>query len=118
MIENEINFEEDDPMEAPPENDELAEVASHGPQKHRYYESPKVLGRLYREIDEHIILNHVKRQAKLLETDIEQPHNLASAVWSYVRERTAVIQWHHYRDFAQNVRDMSVANFTVPTDIS
>ena len=108
MIEKTIKFDEED-IEEPPQdtNDELDELESYEPSKIRYYESPKALGKLYRDIDERVFLQQIQAQSHS-----KGPlggHDLLSVVWNYVRDRTALIQWDHCLEFAKDVKDKYVA---------
>ena len=83
-------------------SDELDEAASYGPQKHRYYASEKVLGKLYRDIDESKFLAEIQSPSASKNTE---SRSLVDVIWQYVRNKTAMIQWRHYLEFAQNVKD-------------
>lgn len=109
VIAKEIDLLDQHPSSPDDEDLELEEVAGYGPQKHRYYESPKVLGRLYRDIDEHQVLGHIKRQSKALGAQANQTNSLVNAVWKYVSDKTALIQWRHHLEFAKDVKERSVA---------
>ncbi|KAI4158772.1 MAG: hypothetical protein LQ342_007167 [Letrouitia transgressa] len=68
----------------------------------RYYTSRKVLGKLYRAIDEHEFLKDIQRQSKLNSGGI---HNLADQVWRYVQKETALVQYRHWLQFAKEVKE-------------
>lgn len=80
-------------------------MASYGPPKIRYYESPKILGKLYREIDEHRFFEEIQAQSGLSVLYSSKARSLADPVWKYVRERTALIEWQHYIQFAKDVKE-------------
>lgn len=107
LIEKTINFEEEDQMESHSneENAELDDMASYEPPRHRYYESPKILGKLYRQIDEQRFFEQLQMQSKIPGLQGNVVRGLADAVWIYVRDRTALIQWHHYIEFAKDVKE-------------
>ena len=93
-------------MSTPPnEDNELDEVASYGPPKVHYYESQKALGKLYREIDEHKFFMAIQEQSRMPGFNPGKLHSLADAVWNYARDKTALIQWQHYLDWAKDVKD-------------
>ena len=102
LVEKDVALKEEDDMPSPTESDELEEVASYGPQPIRYYPSEKILGKLYRDIDEHQFLSVI--QAPSGPRHLEK-RSLRDAVWQYVRNKTALIQWQHYRSFAEDVKD-------------
>ena len=105
LIERDVNFEEEDLSTSSDEDDEVNEVANSGPLKLRYYESHQVLGKLYRAIDEQKFFEAIQRQSRSSRIDSGHTGSLADAVWTYVREKTALIQWRHYVTWAQDVRD-------------
>ena len=69
----------------------------------RYYESHKVLGQLYRAIDEHAFFEEIQRQSRSART--LHGSNLAEQVWDYVRGKTALIQYEHFVPFARDIKD-------------
>lgn len=104
-MEKSINLEEADLSTPPDEDNEFNEVANYGPPKLRYYESQKVLGKLYREIDEHKFFEAIQEQSKMPGSNHGKTRSLADAVWNYVREQTTLIEWQHYLTWAGDVRD-------------
>ncbi|KAL9104861.1 MAG: hypothetical protein Q9163_000247 [Psora crenata] len=94
--------EEDDYLESPEENHELEEVASYSPPKTVFYESPKVLGKLYRAIDEHKFFQAIQAQSL---RSAAPNLSLADAIWKYVEKKTMLIQWKHHLEFAADVRE-------------
>ena len=105
LVEKAISFEEVDSLTPLDEDDELNEVASYGPPRLRYYESQNVLGKLYRDIDEHKFFEAIQEQSRMPRLNPGKTRSLADAVWTYVREKTALIQWQHYLPWAKDVRD-------------
>ncbi|KAK4694786.1 RNA-dependent RNA polymerase, partial [Lecanoromycetidae sp. Uapishka_2] len=105
LIEKEINFEDEEEPSTSDGNKELDEVASYGQQKVRYYESQKVLGKLYREIDEFEILKAIQEHSLPAIPGRNAARSLSDAVWNYVNERTALIIWEHHNDFARDVKE-------------
>ena len=105
LIEKDINIEEIETTTTLEEDDEVAEVASYSPPMPRYYESQKILGKLYREIDEHKFFEELQRQSRPSNLNPNKARSLAGAVWNYVREMTTNFQWHHYLQFAHDVKD-------------
>ena len=105
LIEKNINFEEVDSTTALEEDDEVEEVASYSPPMPRYYESRRILGKLYREIDEQKFFEELQRQSRLPTLNLNRARSLAGAVWNYVREKTINFQWDHYSEFARDIKD-------------
>ena len=104
-MEETVNFEEADSSTPSDEDDELNEVASYGPPKLRYYKSHNVLGKLYRAIDEHKFFEAIQEQSRTPSCNPGKTRSLADAVWNYVRDKTALIQWRHHLAWAKDVRD-------------
>ena len=102
-MDKDVIFEEDLPTPLD-EDDELNEITK-GPPTIRYYASEKVLGKLYREIDEHNFFKEIQKQSRMPSTIPGQTHSLADAVWNYVRDQTALIQWEHYKPWARDVKE-------------
>lgn len=102
LIDRSISFAEEEPSHDSDEDEELAEVARYNPSQIRYYESEKILGRLYREIDEKKFLEQIQEQS--LPTTMIDQHPL-EIIWKYVNVRTVLIQWTHLLDFARSIKD-------------
>ena len=98
LIEKAIKIEDID-LEEDDADDNLEDSPFDPPRTH-YYESHKVLGKLYRAIDEHKFFEEVQ-----LQSSRKRAQSLLDTVWKYVQEQTALIQWSHYIDFARDVRD-------------
>lgn len=108
FIDKAVDFEkEDDDLDIPADNanDELDEVASYEPPGVRYYESAKVLGKLYRQIDEREFFEEIQKHSKHAKTLISTTNSLADAVWNYANTKTAIIQWQHWVEFAKDTKD-------------
>lgn len=71
---------------------------------YRYYESTKVLGKLYRAIDERSIFENIQQRA--MRVGITSASTVIDAVWDFVQQTCKLIQWKHLLDNARNVRDM------------
>jgi len=71
---------------------------------YRYYESGKVLGKLYRRIDEREIFRQIQQRASNPGTT--STSTVMDAVWAYVQQKCRLIQWEHYRQWARDIRDM------------
>lgn len=77
--------------------------------RYRYYESDKVLGKLYRAIDEREIFNEIQQRARTDGGD--NNYTVIHAVWEYIKQECRLIQWQHMREWARGIRDECV-----PTD--
>lgn len=102
-MEKDVSFEDADLSTPSDEDDEINEVASYGQPKPRYYESQKILGKLYREIDEHKFFEAIQEQSRM--SNMGKTRSLADAVWAYVCEKAILIQWEHHLTWAKDVRD-------------
>lgn len=66
-----------------------------------YYRSEKILGKLYRKIDERKLFEQIhyhsggKSRSQIMER-----------AWIYVQSRCRVIQWEHLKEWARDIRDM------------
>ena len=85
------------------EDDEDEDEALDSVPATKYYESFKVLGQLYRAIDEHKFFEEIQRWSK--SSTQPQHTTLADKVWAYVHSKTALIQYDHYLRFASDVKE-------------
>ena len=72
---------------------------------YRYYESERVLGKLYRAIDEKNFLAELQRRARKLEASDRFDQTLIQRLWAYVQSQTRLIQWDHYREWAREIKE-------------
>lgn len=99
---DQVNLEEDDPLE----HEEFDAVRALDPDRRRprFYKSPKILGQLYRAIDE---LKFVRD----MQSRVSQPGTSGSSqtllhdVWAYVERNVMYIQWNHLRPRAREIRE-------------
>ena len=95
LMEEEIEDEEGDVVTAlDPESTKM-----------RYYESPRVLGRLYRAIDEQKFLKELQTQPKSSPTTAELGPTLIDKVWRYALQQRHLVQWIHHMDHARDIRE-------------
>ena len=71
----------------------------------RYYPSQKVLGKLYRAIDEHEIFDQIQRQSRSSKESVSSGKDPITRVWDYVQNVTALIEYRHYLSFARVVKE-------------
>ena len=69
---------------------------------YRYYKSNKILGKLYRAIDEHEIFGNLRKYRSVGSGG----KTLLDRVWDHVQNRGQLINWHQYLTEAQEIRDM------------
>jgi hypothetical protein len=97
----------EDPLEIEDEDDEYS--------SYRYYESEKILGKLYRAIDEREIFEQIQARADV--KDNVQRSSVIDGVWKYVQKRVVGIQWEYLMNDAADIRDMYDAPFTYPYNL-
>ena len=71
---------------------------------YRYYESNKILGKLYRAIDERKIFEEIKNRAS--SQGVTSRSTIINDVWEQVQKQCRLIQWEHHREWAHTIRDM------------
>ena len=84
------------------EDDILEDLETFQGPKTRYYESQKVLGHLFRALDEHKFLREVQSGKR---KGVAAPQNALKKVLQYVRDETCGILWEHYREWALEIKD-------------
>ena len=70
----------------------------------RFYKSNKVLGSLYRAIDEQQFLNSIQKAANTG----TQSTSALKKVWNYVEQETLGFQWNHLLDIYKDIKEMYV----------
>lgn len=101
LIEENIKLHNDKPDELD-DNEEIEET-SLPPIK--YYESHKVLGKLYRAIDEHRIFGKIQQYSRAPKGNVRAKQSPIDLVWKYVRNATALIEWEHYLTWAMDIKE-------------
>ena len=100
-MENTIRIEDVDEVE---NSQEIEELDEYTPAPIRYYPSQKILGKLYRAIDEHKLFREISQPRHT--DDLSNPkRSQLDAVWQYVQGKTALIQYQHYIDFARDIKE-------------
>lgn len=94
-----VSFEDDQYQDPDDQGDEDDDFSTY-----RYYESHKVLGKLYRAIDERRIFDQIKHRAS--NQGITSRSTVVDAVWAYVQRQCRLIQWKHKTEWARDIRDM------------
>lgn len=77
----------------------------------RYYSSNKVLGQLYRLIDERDFFTEIQRRSTPAR-ELQQM-SVAEKVWGYVQAKAALIQYEYYLPFARDIKEASVISIHV-----
>ncbi len=95
-----INFDAPSSRDADAIGDDDDDFANY-----RYYKSDKILGKLYRAIDERKLFEEIKQRSAASAINSRNPSTLINAVWNYVQSTTRLIQWQHKKDWARDLRD-------------
>jgi hypothetical protein len=77
---------------------------------YKFYESDKILGKLYRAIDEREVFSGVQQQglsqhANEVDGARHSVSSVLKGIWAYVQHRCQAIQWEHHLDRARGIRD-------------
>lgn len=71
---------------------------------YNYYESKKIIGRLYREIDERKIYEEIQQRA--MKVGMTNDSEIIDALWGHIQDTCSLIQWDHLLEDARGIRDM------------
>ncbi|KAL8860175.1 MAG: hypothetical protein Q9178_003439 [Gyalolechia marmorata] len=75
------------------------------PRPHRYYESKKILGILYRSIDERAFFKDLHERSPILKDDARPSKGVLVSLWEYLQAETTELEWEHYVDYAWGMRE-------------
>jgi hypothetical protein len=78
----------------------------------RYYKSDRVLGQLFRKIDERAFLEDLQATTKAQ----QPPADLLRSIWAYVSAETAGFQWDHHVNAGLNIKELYVCYTLSPFD--
>ena len=73
--------------------------------KMRYYESSRILGELYRAIDEHDFLEKLQKQSTSSPIAADTKPTIIDQVWRYVLRQTRLVQWAHQREHVRDIKE-------------
>ena len=76
----------------------------------RYYKSNKVLGHLYRNIDEKEFLEEIRDTRR----NTTGSKAVLQSVWQYIENETKGFQWEHLVDAVSDIQGMYVVFYLVP----
>ena len=78
-----------------------------------YYPSKKILGKLFRAIDERSIFENIQQNKLDPSSDqtLDPGRSVATGVWSYVIDCYPEIPWHDHLDRARSIRGEWVSPF-------
>ncbi|KAL8897647.1 MAG: hypothetical protein Q9192_002477 [Flavoplaca navasiana] len=75
------------------------------PFRKRYYESNKILGILYRSIDERAFFEELHRTSAILKDDNRVSTGVLQDVWEYVLTEVDDVAWKHWIEYAAAMKD-------------
>lgn len=105
LIDNTIELSEGQLPGDISDDDEMEEMTGVSQQRIRYYESQKILGQLYRAIDEQKFFEQIQSQSQIPRGALGGVRSHLDSVWSYVQEKTALIQWQHFTERAKDIKE-------------
>lgn len=88
------------------ENDHPRRVGQ--PKRQRYYESIKILGILYRKIDERSFFKDLHERSAVMKDDNKPSKGVLADLWDYVESQTTGLEWDRYLDEAAGMREAYV----------
>ncbi|KIX09610.1 uncharacterized protein Z518_00690 [Rhinocladiella mackenziei CBS 650.93] len=96
-------------FDAFPENDNRDDEDEDDTPRYRYYESDKILGKLYRAIDEQEILSDIRQREVVYANGTGTPESRRTTVlhtiWAHVQDQCRLFQWMHHLEVARGIRD-------------
>ena len=98
-------LEEDSSLGLGEEDEDPVSALDPDAKGYRYYESEKVLGKLYRAIDEKNFLAELQGRARELEATDGFNQTLINRLWGYVKSQTRLIKWDHYLEWAREIKE-------------
>jgi hypothetical protein len=104
-IEKDINLDATDPLRDDDEEDVVSALDPDG-KGYRYYESKKVLGKLYRAIDERSFLAELQEQSKRLGRADQSGKTTMERLWDHVQREIYPMQWRYLEESARDIKDM------------
>jgi hypothetical protein len=89
------------------EDDEEDVVTALDPEgtRMRYYESKRVLGKLYRAIDEQDFLEGLQKRSRTSPIAAGAETTLVDQIWQYALRQTHLVQWAHQIDHARDIKE-------------
>ncbi|KAL8932069.1 MAG: hypothetical protein Q9216_006976, partial [Gyalolechia sp. 2 TL-2023] len=86
------------------ENDNPRRVGQ--PRRKRYYESNKILGILYRSIDERAFFQDLHERSAVIKDDNKPSAGVLADLWEYIKDETVGLEWYRYVGAALGMREM------------
>ena len=73
--------------------------------QYSYYESSKILGKLFRAIDERKAFSDIQEGSSHASGMGKAGHSVLGALWAYVQQHCQVFEWEHHLERARAIRD-------------
>ncbi|KAL8993199.1 MAG: hypothetical protein Q9169_006522 [Polycauliona sp. 2 TL-2023] len=92
-------------------HEELDLIDNEDPQKagegarQRFYESKKVLGILYRKIDERAFFKELHERSAIMKDNTQPTQGVLADLWEHVQSEAADLVWEQYVEYARAMRD-------------
>jgi hypothetical protein len=71
--------------------------------RYRYYDTNKILGKLYWAIDEHEVFTEIKKHRRL---ESGSRSTVLNEVWAYAQRKCQLYKWKEHIPWARDIRDM------------
>lgn len=101
-VEQKIGILEDEESNADEDEDDESIGAQ---KKWRFYESNKITGKMYREIDEKNFFGEIQRRAREVERSASMTMTAMDEVYSYVKQETMLISYSHHYQWARDLKN-------------
>ena len=80
--------------------------------KYEFYESDKLLGKLFRAVDEREIFSNIQEGSSHAKGGAEKPRqSILRRLWAHVQQHCQGFEWKHHLDRARAIRDEYVNSF-------
>ena len=104
LVEGKVDFNSANLSNQENEDEDESLVASRS--SFRHYRSKKILGKLYRAIDEQDFFAALQNDSQRLINASSGEKTLMQRLWAYAQHQTVSIQWLHHRQWALEVKEM------------
>ena len=75
------------------------------PSGYRYYESEKILGKLYRAIDEEAIFEDLEEDTEGSIFSTASNENVLQEIWAFVESEMELVEWDDYIPEAEGIKE-------------
>ena len=64
--------------------------------QHEFYESGKILGKLFRAIDEREVFSSIQEGSSHMNGSQKSRHSILGVVWAYIQQHCQAFEWKHH----------------------